>query len=73
MPEQDKPEEKRLTIRLDPELHRQLRRKSVEEDRSLQEMVLAWIREAMDPESGRKGGTVYPSGGLPAMHLADRS
>jgi predicted HicB family RNase H-like nuclease len=63
----DKPNERRLNVRVDEEVHRRLRVEAASHDTTIQELVEAWLREklkmpALPPDEGKKGGEVACAG-----------
>jgi hypothetical protein len=70
-------DERRLNIRIDPEIHRRLRMDAAQQDKSIQQVVEELLRAkygpSPPPDEGRKGGVTYPRGGSPAMICHDGS
>lgn len=67
-------DDKRLNIHVSQPLHKALRMKAAEDDVTIQRLVEKALRQLVglpEDEEGRKGGTVYPSGGVSALRFAD--
>lgn len=69
------PDDRHLSMWVSGDLYRALKTKMAAEDTTITQIVEETLRRALGlpaEEEGRKGGVLYPAGGLPAMRTCDR-